>query len=181
MAIRRQVGSLFGFRLTPGIRGMEKVTANMSVAKSRIKDAMLKGLLQAQAEIFRQMDSIPPKIPVETENLRRSYYVTTSKGKVFRGKAPAFDDKNADAEKLSSDHEGILVEKLAHSVEKGKTVGPWIDFGFSAYYAMWVHENVGRDIIWTRKGSGAKFFESALKANRDRILKIIANNARIPK
>ncbi len=54
--------------------------------------------------------------------------------------------------------------------------------GFSANYAVFVHEMVDRGskkINWSRPGSGPKFFEAALKRNHKKILKIIGNNARI--
>ncbi len=56
--------------------------------------------------------------------------------------------------------------------------------GFSANYAVFVHEMVdqsGRKINWSRPGSGPKFFEKAIKRNKDKILQIIGNNARIKK
>jgi hypothetical protein len=49
--------------------------------------------------------------------------------------------------------------------------------GFSANYAVFVHENVGAH--FNRPGSGAKFFEASLKRNKNNILKIIQRKARI--
>jgi len=54
--------------------------------------------------------------------------------------------------------------------------------GFSANYAIFVHEMVDKSnkkINWSRPGSGAKFFQSAISRNKDEILKIIAKNAQI--
>ena len=56
--------------------------------------------------------------------------------------------------------------------------------GFSANYATFVHEmvdRVGKKINWSRPGSGPKFFEKSIKRNKDKILQIIGNNARIKK
>jgi len=55
-------------------------------------------------------------------------------------------------------------------------------FGFSANYAMYVHERVegaqwGAGVVghvnWNRPGSGPKFLEAAIKRNRDRIGQIM--------
>jgi hypothetical protein len=55
-------------------------------------------------------------------------------------------------------------------------------FGFSANYAMYVHERVEGapwgdgvvgDINWNEPGSGPKFLEAAIKRNIDKILIIM--------
>lgn len=53
--------------------------------------------------------------------------------------------------------------------------GPAITVGFSANYAVWVHENLEAK-NWTRSGSGPKFFEKALDRNKDTILQVIKEN-----
>ena len=58
---------------------------------------------------------------------------------------------------------------------KGKSV---VVFGYSANYALYVHEMLGA-INWSRPNSGAKWFEYAIKRNVDRILAIIAGNVKI--
>jgi len=55
--------------------------------------------------------------------------------------------------------------------------------GFTANYAIFVHEmtdeNTGKKINWKRPGSGAKFFEKALYRNKEKILQIMRDNAKI--
>jgi hypothetical protein len=51
-------------------------------------------------------------------------------------------------------------------------------FGYSANYALYVHEMIG-PTNWTRANSGAKWFEYAIKRNRDRILALIAGRSKI--
>jgi hypothetical protein len=61
--------------------------------------------------------------------------------------------------------------------------GPAVICGFSANYAVYVHEMLasmtGNPINWTRPGSGPKFFQSALRRNTDKILEIIRENAKV--
>jgi len=54
---------------------------------------------------------------------------------------------------------------------------PVVTMQFTASYAWWVHENVGAN--FQRPGSGAKFFESALKRNTDTILAKVRAFAKI--
>lgn len=51
-------------------------------------------------------------------------------------------------------------------------------FGYSANYALYVHEMIG-PVNWSRPNSGAKWFEYAIKRNSDRILAIIAGRSKV--
>lgn len=76
-----------------------------------------------------------------------------------------------------------------HQITVGKKHG--LMFGFSANYALWVHEMVDADFKsprmrygpkrWyvPREGAGAKFFETALNRNHDEILSILADKMKI--
>jgi len=55
--------------------------------------------------------------------------------------------------------------------------GPGLVMGFSANYAVYVHEMVGAH--FRRPGAGAKWFEAALKRNHNKMLKIIEKDAKI--
>ena len=120
------------------ILGLDKVGANLNKEILKIKGRSMKGLIEAAAFIRRDMEQTDPKIPVDTGNLRASWFTTT-----IRQTVNIF---------------GVLM-------------------GFTANYAVWVHEMV--DAVFKRPGAGAKFFEYALKRNKQKILEIIRNNARI--
>lgn len=140
---------------TQGIKGFDKVKQNLQKEINRIDGATMGGIIAAVAEVRVDMDKTPPLIPVDTGNLRASW---TTKPVQF------------------------------HKI-KG------LIFGFMANYALWVHEMVDADFKSTRfrygpgegkkreytprEGAGAKFFESALVRNYDRILEIIRNRAKI--
>lgn len=51
--------------------------------------------------------------------------------------------------------------------------------GFSANYALWVHEMYGA-VNWTKPGSGPGFFIKSLNRNHDTLLQIIAAEVQIP-
>jgi hypothetical protein len=48
--------------------------------------------------------------------------------------------------------------------------------GFTANYAVHVHENIGAN--FQRPGAGAKFFEASLKSNQSVMLSIISTKTR---
>jgi len=54
--------------------------------------------------------------------------------------------------------------------------GPFLIMGYSANYALWVHENLTNK---HKAGTGALWFEKALRKHRDNIVKIVRDNAKI--
>jgi hypothetical protein len=60
--------------------------------------------------------------------------------------------------------------------------GPSITIGFTANYAVFVHEMVDKNnkkINWSRPGSGPKFFETSLFRNTGEVLMAIQRNAKV--
>ena len=135
----------------PRLKGMDQVNANLRREIARIKDRSMKGLINAAIVIRRDMDETPPLIPVDTGNLRASWFT-----------APVY-----------------------------KLGNPSLIIGFSANYAVFVHENVGANfqrpirvggkLRKRRPGAGPKFLERALIRNHRRILEEIRKHASIKK
>ena len=123
-----------------GLRGLNRVVANLNYAIKKIEGRSLKGLLLAVAHVRKEMDTVMPVIPVDTGNMRASWF----------------------------------------AIPVNLPAGPAVICGFSANYAVFVHEMIGA-VNWTRPGSGPKFFQSALRRNQDKILQIIWENARVSK
>jgi len=161
-----------------GLTGTQALLARLDKALNKVKDATLRGLIKAQSVIHADMDRTPPKIPVEFDNLRSSYYCVTSNEAVIAGKNPTFTDtKRTASGTLEKDHASVIQKSIANVVKRSKTYGPSVIFGFSAYYSTWVHENMSAE-NWTRKGSGAHFFAAAFKRNKNLVLKIIADDVK---
>ena len=57
--------------------------------------------------------------------------------------------------------------------------GPVLLMGFTANYAVFVHENLDPTIEWKKKGSGPKFLEKALVRNHGKIIAAVAGNTTI--
>lgn len=124
-------------RKTTGLRGINNVVRNLNKELRKIKGRSLPGLIAAATIIRRDMDSTPPLIPVDTGNLRASWYTTTG----YRAS------------------------------------NPFVTMGFSASYALVVHERLWRN--GKRPGSGPKFFMASLMRNKTKILGVIAASVKI--
>jgi hypothetical protein len=118
-----------GFRL----KGTQNVIKNLNKYAKRSEANSFKGLIQVAIVIRRSMEKEEPKVPVDTGNLRSSWFTNTN---------------------LTSQ-------------------GPEMRIGFSANYAVKVHEAEGTK--FRRPGSGPKFLEKALKRNEEVTLKILKN------
>jgi hypothetical protein len=177
------------------IHGMDQVLTNLNRELKKIKGANLAGLISAAVVIRRDMDKTSPKIPIDTGNLRASWFISSSGGDLPAGADPGF--KGEDADRMSSGHSKVIQQ--ASSFMKGFK-GHSVVMGFTAYYAWYVHEMVGANfsgqpdkVKYTkagkitsatkkytrREGAGAKFFEASLKRNYDKILETVARKAKI--
>lgn len=53
------------------------------------------------------------------------------------------------------------------------------EIGFTARYAIWVHENVDPDVEWTAPGTGPKFLERPLLESQADIRRILAEETAV--
>jgi len=176
------------------LQGMDAVMANLNREILKIKGRTTKGLIEASIIVRRDMDNTVPKVPIDTGNLRASWFVTSGT-KVEKGASASF--KGKDVGKLATGHASTISE--CKSVAAAIPM-PVVIMGFSANYATSVHEMVGANFAgdkskikhtksgkvtqatkkYTRRaGAGAKFLESSLKRNTPAILKVIQENAYI--
>lgn len=133
-----------------------QVMRNLQREIEKIENGSIGGLLRGVIVIRRSMDKDPPLIPVDTGNLRQSWFVTAGGGRVS-------SESRADSSVVaaaSSEAESALKRNVFLVI-----------MGFSANYAIFVHENVGAH--FKRPNAGAKFFEAAIQRNLDRVLDLI--------
>jgi hypothetical protein len=121
----------------PGLRGIDNVVRNINLEIKKMEVKSLAGMLIGAAIIRRDMDMTPPLIPIDTGNLRASWF-TTSGYKAGR---------------------------------------PFVQMGFTASYALFVHEMEWKQ--GKRPGSGPKFFEASVERNKDAVLLAIATSCKI--
>lgn len=155
------------------LKGMEKVMRNLQKEIKQIEGFTMKGLIRSVIIIRRDMDKTSPLIPVDTGNLRASFFSVAGRT-FYQEPLPETTKKfkGEDAEQLSFDHSAAI---QAAKAEVGSKL--MVMFGFSANYATWAHEAV--DYKFARPGSGAKFMESSIIRNKDRILLELKKSAKI--
>ena len=160
------------------LEGLQEVMTNLHNEIERIEQYSMKGLIRAVIRIRRSMDKQSPLIPVDTGNLRASWFTAMGYNwhvaQIERDdiKVPNFKGENA--AELASEHSRIVSKYQAEAGTKAQ-----IYFGFSANYATWVHELI--DGKFNRPGSGAKFLEAALLSQQPFILEEIRKSAQIKK
>lgn len=164
-----------------GIKGMDVVMSNLHKEIIKIKGRSLKGLIESAMIVRRDMEYTAPSIPVDTGNLRQSWFITSAKGAEVGTGAPSFREENA--AEMAAEHSSTISETQS-LVAAASVRGPALMMGFSANYAMWVHEMVGANFKQPKKEAkkapaGAKFFEASLKRNKELILETIRINAQI--
>jgi len=159
------------------LSGLDRVVNNLNKAINEIENKTLQGLIKASIIIRRSMDKQFPKIPVDTGNLRSSYYCVSYKSEVVQGRAPRFKRVNLTTDnkiRLEKEHAQAVANALA---DAKRYKYPVVILGFSAWYAWIVHERVG--VTFHRPQSGPKFFQMAIKNNQQKILETIKKEAKI--
>lgn len=152
------------------LKGLDTVMKNLNKEIQKIANQTPAGLITASIIIQRATEKESPKTPVDTSNLRSSFFrvitgiPTDNKGK-FRGK---------DAGTLAADYTSAISE-LKADVDARRY--PTLIVGFSANYAIWVHENM--EAKFKRPGAGPKFLEEAVNNNKALILNAIRDNVKI--
>jgi len=127
-----------------GIVGLDNLMQNLNKELEKNKLQSLAGFTRVGTLINREVMTVSPTVPIDTGNLRGSWFV----------------------------------EFMTDAV----TQNTGMRFGFSANYAMYVHERVegapwGDGVVgninWNAPGSGPKFLEAAIKRNTEKILLIM--------
>ncbi len=141
--------------------GLDELVANFNREVIKIKGLSEVGLIKMAIMIERSWNYDAPVIPVDTNNLRQSWFAITQ---VKSHSAPHnFKGKNA-ANVQASTNETLAYAKTIVDGALGK---PTLVMGFGANYAAEVEST---DKHYRRPNSGSHFFQGALNRNRDKIM-----------
>ena len=171
------------------IKGLDEVVRNLNTEIANIKEASLRGLVEAALEIRASSQILTP---VVTGNLRNSAFVTSPKkveygaGADFKDGPPGGQQHPGLAVRLASEHAASLAVNMAEC----KANKARVHVGFSAFYAPIVHENVRAGNTGGKSPSGRtykpgtystvgqyKFLQTAIQDNMNKLLGIIARFA----
>jgi hypothetical protein len=166
-------------------RDLQNILRNLNRELIKIEGTTQEGLIRAINKIHQETETGAVRVPVDLGNLRHSWFYVTAKGTIGRGGGKAhtpegqtgkFIGKNAAT--IAAGHAALLTESIGKTKALAATYkGPFVVAGYSANYALWVHEMLGAK--FQRKRAGAKWFEIAIKSKQDEIIKIVKNNAEI--
>lgn len=157
---------------------------------SNIQGRSLAGLLKCAALIRNETEHGDVRTPRRTGNLINSWFVVSGRGRIVAGGGkkhraeaggPFF---GPDGARVAGEHMATLSDMEKRAIQNSKANdGPVVIMGYSAYYALYVHEMhgtaSGADVHWTRKKSGPSWFYKALVKQQENMLKIIADNVKI--
>lgn len=140
------------------LKGLDNVLRNLNREIKAIEGRSLRGMLLAVEEIRRDIDTVPPLVPIgpsakQVEALKKMGIYRKQGTGNLRGSW--------------------------FSEPFNFPLGPAVIFGHSANYAAYVHEMIGAT-HWSRPNSGPKWLQAAIRRSKDRSLRIIRDNAQIP-
>lgn len=158
------------------LKGITEIVQNINKALEDIENKSTAGMIEGCIIVRRDMEKTPPRIPIDKGNLRASFFIVSSR--TSGDKAPG---KKPDGE-VGAEHPVIVgIAQSLLQVEKN----PVVAMGFTANYAIYVHENleadferpikIGGKLKKRRPGAGPKFFEASLKRNQQEIINAIKN------
>jgi hypothetical protein len=154
------------------LRGLNNVIRNLNREIKKIEGRSLRGLILFGILIMNDTENTSPITPVDVGNLRASRFIVGSDGNIAQGSVPSFQGKGS-GELISGHKSELQISKS--ELKRRKMIA--VRIGFSAFYAFFVHEAIGRD--YKRPGAGAKYLESSLKNKAQEGLRIIQNEAKI--
>lgn len=154
------------------LKGIQDVMKKLNEAAGKLENRSMSGIIKAMILVHRSVETQEPKVPVDTGNLRHSWFYVTNRGK---GKTNA-SFKGKDAGKMSGDHSAVVARAKATAQSERWPTGV---FGFSANYGTFVHENLEPTVRWNRQGSGPKYLEAAIKREKNNMLKVIHEEAKL--
>lgn len=142
------------------VSGVDETIKNLNKELRKVVFKSKKNMIKAGLFIQREAQL---KTPVDTGNLRASAATVWDTGAV--NKSPSFEGDDGDVMKL--DHGTMIWEERSQMAKD-----PWnytVEVIYSAYYAIYVHENV--DARFTV--GEAQFLKKAIDQNREEILAIV--------
>lgn len=166
------------------VAGFEEVMTNLNKAISKMKGDVERGMVNAAFMIRGETEKTSPATPLDYSNLRASWFITYSKGAskdplAFSGHFRNNPRRKITASQFSGWHKAAIAEASVMSAINPRKAT--VVMGYSANYAMWVHEMIGANFTDRDPEAGPKWFQEAMDRNQGRILEIIAKTSIIKK
>ena len=175
------------------IEGVDRVIAGINREFQKMENGSMRGLIKVAALVRNETEHGMVKTPLDYGNLRASWAVITASSAIISGGGRAHTPTGASgnfrgprASELAGGHASAISEQRHRAIQfSNSTKSPFLIMGYSANYAMYVHELLGtksgKEVHWKRKGSGPKWFEIALRKHSGAIKDIMVQNVKIVK
>ena len=169
------------------ITGLDEVLEKLNKEILGIENRSAKGLVESAALIRNSTENESPATPLDTGNLRASWFVVSAQGQEddplgFSGNFKKNPHTGAKAKDMKAQH-SVMVGAAKATVGALAKKGPIVIMGYSANYALFVHEmGVNHPgVNWTARTpeAGGKWLEAAFKRNRNKIIDTIKKNATV--
>jgi len=147
------------------LQGVAKMQDRMNAQMAKMGTVTIDGLIEASIIIHRSTEDVSPITPLDTGNLRASWFTVTPRGK---GGDNDGSFSGTDSAVMKSNHSKVISKET--NVVKTRR-NPTVAFGFSANYAGFVHEMVGAN--FKRPGSGAWYLAAAIMRTKKQVLEAI--------
>lgn len=154
------------------LKGVDKFMRNLNREIRGLRLRTLDGLIAAVIELQREAE---PGTPVDTGNLRASWFTVSVQGEEETQIALA-EFKGSDAGSMRDNHSKVKSRALSAVKSLSNPFRPVVLFGYTANYAVFVHENI--DAKFKRPGARARWLYIALQNSREKMLAKIAEHAR---
>jgi len=128
------------------IVGLENALRQMQMEIDRVKRVTKKSLIKAGLLIQR---SAQKKTPVDTGNLKASAFTMWGSKPALTG--PRFKDAGKEKGRMIRDHMTVTSESRARTTLGSRKGSPKVEVGFSAYYALFVHEDTQASHVAERR------------------------------
>ena len=160
------------------MKGLKEFNVSINKEIEKLKYNGLCGLIRSAALLRHETEHSYPATPRKLGNLVASWFVVTAKS-IHAGKTPTF--KGPDVGQFQIDHSDALAEKRAEATANSSAERKMLIMGYSANYAGYIHESlIARKFTPRKPRANIKWFEYHFKANKDKILQIIAKEVKIP-
>lgn len=164
-------------KVTYTIKGIERTMKTINEKVKKIQGRITSdGFIRVAIEIQRRTENDYPLTPMDTGNLRSSYFATIkdSNGTAHDVDSGLTPDK-PDQIKASDIQKQNATRSMAKVAVGGLKHGGMI-FGFSANYAAAVHQMTPEK--WTRPNSGNNYFLTHIRAARKDIINHLKDAAK---
>ena len=160
-------------------KGLGNIKKNIDRVMVKVEGESLAGLIEAYRIVKKDAENLAP---VDTKNLKSSSFLLWGGGKTAGVSGGDTSAKFRDLGRNRKPQKGVIRKReLDHKraiqsikSERARTKNPFAVVGFSARYAIFVHERLGNRHI---KGQ-AKFLEHAVNMNKSKIKTIMKKHVK---